>query len=62
MLEIYSPVIGQSPAITKLVGTLHQKVKDEISIQKEIAKVIGSIEMIFAGGALRNRNKIPNKE
>ncbi len=58
MLELYSPVIGQSPTITNLINTLHQKVKDEISIQKEIAKVIGSIEMIFAGGALRNKNKL----
>ena len=61
MLELYSPVIGQSPNITKLINTLYQKVKDEISIQKEITKVIGSVEMIFAGGALRNKNKLSNK-
>ncbi|PKY37387.1 WD40 repeat-like protein [Rhizophagus irregularis] len=55
ILELYSPVIGQSSEITKLINILHQKVKNEISLQKEIAKVIGSVEMIFAGGALRNK-------
>jgi U3 small nucleolar RNA-associated protein 15 len=61
IVELYAPVIGQSSDITKLINTLHQKVKDEISIQKEIAKIIGSVEMIFAGGALRNKTKLSNK-
>ena len=61
MLELYSPVIGQSSDITKLINTLHQKVKDEISLQKEVAKVIGSVEMIFAGDTLRNKTKLSNK-
>ncbi|CAI2179637.1 19780_t:CDS:10 [Funneliformis geosporum] len=57
ILELYSPVIGQSSTITNLIKTLHQKVKGEISIQLEMAKVIGSVEMIFAGGALRNKKQ-----
>ncbi|CAG8593426.1 17201_t:CDS:2 [Funneliformis caledonium] len=57
ILELYSPVIGQSHTITNLIKTLHQKVKDEISIQLEMAKVIGSVEMIFNGGALRNKKQ-----
>ncbi|CAG8528598.1 13544_t:CDS:10 [Acaulospora morrowiae] len=52
IIEIYAPVIDSSPLIKKLIESLHAKVKREVALQKEISKVIGSLEMVFAKGTI----------
>ncbi|CAG8501418.1 3271_t:CDS:10 [Scutellospora calospora] len=49
IIDVYSSVIWKSPLIKKLMVSLHTKVKMEINLQKEIAKVIGSLEMVAKG-------------
>ncbi|CAG8822933.1 5885_t:CDS:10 [Gigaspora margarita] len=45
-------VIYKSPLIEKLIVNLHAKVKTEMNLQKEIAKIIGSLEMVAKGSLL----------
>lgn len=45
---MYTPVLGQSPLIDELFHRLREKVKQEILFQKELAKIVGALEMVFA--------------
>lgn len=49
---MYSAVLGQSPLIDSLFLRLRKKVEAEIRFQKEVAKVRGALDMIFASAAL----------
>ncbi|KAF9412595.1 snoRNA-binding rRNA-processing protein [Podila epigama] len=48
MIEMYTPVLGQSPLIDELFLRLRTKVKMELEFQKQLLSVIGSMEMLFA--------------
>lgn len=50
--DMYSAVLGQSPLIDSLFLRLRKKVAAEIRFQKELAKVKGALEMVFASSAL----------
>ncbi|CAJ0922523.1 19442_t:CDS:10 [Entrophospora sp. SA101] len=52
IFEIYGQVICQSPKIQELLQSLKAKVKKELEVQKEIFKVIGSLEMLFAKNSI----------
>ncbi|RIB22952.1 WD40-repeat-containing domain protein [Gigaspora rosea] len=52
IIDVYSSVIYKSPLIEKLIVNLHSKVKTEMNLQKEIAKIIGSLEMVAKGSLL----------
>jgi len=45
---MYTPVLGQSPLIDELFQRLCEKVRHEIAFQKELARVLGSLQMVFA--------------
>lgn len=48
MIDMYTPVLGQSPLIDELFVRLRTKVKQELAFQKQLQAVIGSMEMLFA--------------
>ncbi|KAF9285600.1 snoRNA-binding rRNA-processing protein [Mortierella antarctica] len=48
MIDMYTPVLGQSPLIDELFVRLRTKVKQELAFQKQLLSVIGSMEMLFA--------------
>lgn len=52
-IDVYAQVIDKSPLIKDMMKTLHDKVKEEVNLQKEVAKVIGSLEMVFTKGMMK---------
>ncbi|KAI0268268.1 WD40-repeat-containing domain protein [Gloeopeniophorella convolvens] len=52
VLDMYTPVLGQSPTIDALVLRLRRKVDAELQVQKDLAKVKGALDMLFAFAAL----------
>ncbi|KAG2757311.1 WD40 repeat-like protein, partial [Suillus brevipes Sb2] len=52
VIEMYTPVLGQSPLIDSLFMRLRKKVLAEIRFQKELVKTKGALEMIFASATL----------
>ena len=49
---MYASVIGQSPLIDAIISRLRKKVEAELKFQKELIKVRGALEMLFASAAL----------
>ncbi|VDB85387.1 unnamed protein product [Peniophora sp. CBMAI 1063] len=52
VLDMYAPVLGQSPLIDTLFVRLRKKVDAELTFQKELAAVRGALDMVFAASAL----------
>ena len=55
---MYAPVIGQSPLIDTLFIKLRKKVDEELEFQKELTKVMGSLEMMFASSTISNPTSV----
>ncbi|KAJ1679284.1 snoRNA-binding rRNA-processing protein [Spiromyces aspiralis] len=56
LLDIYGPVLGQSAAMSELLGRLRHRIKVELRLQGELQKLMGSMDMLIAAsesGALR---------
>lgn len=47
-LDIYLPVIGQSPVVDKKFLLLQGLVEKEIDYQKELLETLGMMDMLFA--------------
>ncbi|KAK9712599.1 U3 small nucleolar RNA-associated protein 15 [Basidiobolus ranarum] len=56
ILDMYSVVLGQSPLIDELFQSLNERIKKEINFQKDLMKVIGSLDMLFSKAS----SKVPN--
>ena len=54
VIEIYTPVLGQSPLIDTLFQRLRKKVSAELKFQQDLVKAKGALEMLFASAALTN--------
>lgn len=52
VIEMYTPVLGQSPLIDTLFLRLRKKVAAELRFQQELVKARGALEMLFASAAL----------
>ncbi|EIW76144.1 WD40 repeat-like protein [Coniophora puteana RWD-64-598 SS2] len=52
VIEMYEPVLGQSPLIDTLFVRLRKKVQAELRFQKELRKTRGALDMVFASAAL----------
>ncbi|TFY82709.1 hypothetical protein EWM64_g1308 [Hericium alpestre] len=52
VVEMYTPVLGQSPLIDSLFVRLRKKVAAELRLQKELLKVKGALDMVFSSAAL----------
>ncbi|KAJ8662044.1 hypothetical protein O0I10_002376 [Lichtheimia ornata] len=48
LLDIYTPVVGQSPLIDGLLGQLAFKVNREIDLQKDLTQAMGILDMLFS--------------
>lgn len=48
VVDMYSPILGQSPVIDSLFLRLRKKVAAEIRYQRELVKTKGALNMIFA--------------
>ncbi|KAJ7129618.1 Trp-Asp repeat-containing protein [Mycena epipterygia] len=51
VIEMYTPVLGQSPLIDSLFLRLRKKVSAEIRFQKELLKTKGALDMVLATAA-----------
>ncbi|CAG8648918.1 6294_t:CDS:2, partial [Paraglomus occultum] len=54
-LDMYASVLSQSPIIEKLISKLRTKVQQEVKIQTELSKVLGSLQMIMSKGIINKR-------
>ncbi|OBZ70162.1 U3 small nucleolar RNA-associated protein 15 [Grifola frondosa] len=52
VVEMYTPVLGQSPLIDALFVRLQKKVAAELRFQKELIKAKGALDMLLASAAL----------
>ncbi|THH15492.1 hypothetical protein EW146_g4995 [Bondarzewia mesenterica] len=52
VIDMYTPVLGQSPLIDSLFLRLRKKIAAELQFQKELVKTKGALDMIFASTAL----------
>lgn len=52
IVDVYAPVLGQSPLIDELFGKIWTKVADEVSVQRQLVQVRGALEMVLARNAL----------
>ncbi|KIJ70519.1 hypothetical protein HYDPIDRAFT_172320 [Hydnomerulius pinastri MD-312] len=59
LIEMYTPVLGQSPLIDSLFLRLRKKVLAEIRFQKELRKARGTLEMVFSSVALASAPIVP---
>ncbi|KAG8218863.1 Trp-Asp repeat-containing protein [Butyriboletus roseoflavus] len=59
LIDMYSPVLGQSPLIDSLFLRLRKKVLAEIRFQKELMKTKGTLEMMFASTTLASTPAVP---
>ncbi|KAI7863330.1 WD40-repeat-containing domain protein [Spinellus fusiger] len=48
VIDVYTPVFGQSPLIDDLMKQLQNKVKQEIKFQKDLTQTIAALDMLFA--------------
>ncbi|KAJ7591030.1 WD40 repeat-like protein [Mycena floridula] len=52
VIEMYTPILGQSPLIDSLFVRLRKKVLNEIRFQKALLKTKGALDMVLASSAL----------
>ena len=52
VLDMYAPVLGQSPLIDALFVRLRKKVDVELAFQRDLAAARGALDMVFAASAL----------
>ncbi|KAI9508933.1 WD40-repeat-containing domain protein [Russula earlei] len=52
IIEMYTPVLGQSPTIDSLFLRLQRKLEAELRLQNDLVKVKGALDMLFAFVAL----------
>jgi len=52
VIEMYTPVLGQSPIIDALFVRLRKKVEEELRFQKKLLQVKGALDMILEFSAL----------
>ncbi|KZW04239.1 WD40 repeat-like protein [Exidia glandulosa HHB12029] len=48
IIDTYGRVFGQSPLIDRLLVQLRRKIKQELRMQREVQKVRGALDMLFA--------------
>ncbi|KAJ3722884.1 WD40 repeat-like protein [Lentinula raphanica] len=54
VIQMYTPILGQSPLIDTLFLRLRKKVQAELRFQKEIQRTKGALDMIFSAVASTN--------
>lgn len=52
IMDVYAPVLGQSPLIDELFGKIWTKVTDEVHVQRQLVQVRGALEMVLARNSL----------
>ncbi|KAF8450282.1 Trp-Asp repeat-containing protein [Boletus edulis BED1] len=62
LIDMYIPVLGQSPLIDSLFLRLRKKVLTEIRFQKELMKTKGTLEMVFSSATLAAVPAVPQNE
>lgn len=53
IMDVYAPVLGQSPVIDELFGKIWSKISEEIEVQRQITQVRGALEMILMRSTMR---------
>lgn len=54
IIEMYNPILGQSPLIDSLFVQLRKKVAAEIRFQSKLVKTRGALDMIFCSVISQN--------
>lgn len=52
ILDMYAGVLGQSDAIDELFAKLHRQVRDEVGFQRQILRVMGSLDGIISAATM----------
>jgi len=53
ILDIYAEVLGQSPIVDELLLKIHNKIRVEVSSQKQMFQLLGALEMMMSAKALQ---------
>ena len=48
VLDMYAPMVGQSPVLDELMGRVARGVKAEVGVQREMLEMLGAMEMVMA--------------
>lgn len=48
VLDIYAPMLGQSPVLDELIGRVARGVKAEVAVQREMLGLVGAMDMLIA--------------
>ena len=46
--DMYGSVVGQSLKVDKMLLRLHLKIRHEITLQKQMYSLLGSLDLLFA--------------
>ncbi|KAI0796676.1 WD40 repeat-like protein [Abortiporus biennis] len=58
VIDMYTPVLGQSPLIDTLFFRLRKKVAQELRFQQDLVKTKGALEMLLASAALSSVTQV----
>lgn len=58
LLELYAPLIPQSPEVESLFNNMQAKLKLELRLQRELLELIGVMDMLFAASSNRGERTI----
>ena len=50
ILDLYGPVMGQSPAIDECFMKLHRKLRAEVDFQQRLLELMGSLDLLLSAG------------
>ncbi len=48
VLDMYAPMVGQSPVLDELLGRLARQIKQEVGLQTELLEVLGAMDLVLA--------------
>jgi len=54
ILDIYAPILGQSYEVDELFNKIKSQISKEINFQKQLNRVLGTLDLIFASNTIEN--------
>ncbi|KAK8850439.1 hypothetical protein IAR55_004357 [Kwoniella newhampshirensis] len=52
IIDIYTPILGQSPTLDEMMGKLQNRIERELGFQRELMKLRGALDMTLAQAAM----------
>lgn len=52
LVDIYTPILGQSPILDEMLGKIQIRVERELSFQRELMKLRGALDITLSQAVL----------